>query len=223
MDIIIQKTQTFVQETLKNAEKGHDYDHVERVWKYSLKIAQLEEQKNTQQKINFLVLQLAALLHDIADYKFHAGNEDIGPQTASDFLKNTGLVDQGTIDQVTHIIINISFKGAQVQNTMKSLEGLIVQDADRLDALGAVGIARCFAYGGFKNRALYDPQIQPVLHNSSDAYKKNQSPSLNHFYEKLFHLKDQMNTQSGKELAEKRHDFMVEFVNRFKQEWEGNQ
>lgn len=165
------------------------------------------------------VVWLGAIMHDVADHKFHGGDEEIGPQKARELL--TPLYAQERVDKVVDIVRYISFKGAKTQNRMNSLEGLIVQDADRLDAMGAIGIARCFSYGGYKNRKMYDPSIPPVLHSSFEQYKSNQSTTLNHFYEKLLLLKDMMNTDSGRRMAEQRHKIMEDFVNTFKQEWAG--
>lgn len=166
------------------------------------------------------VVELGALLHDIADWKFHGGDEEVAPRIASEWLRAQKVTEED-IDAVVHIIRHISYKGANVENKLKSIEGFIVQDADRLDAIGAIGIARCFAYGGYKNRSLHDPTIPPVLHATAEQYKNNESPSINHFYEKLLLLKDMLNTVSGKQFAEKRHNFMVNFLETFLKEWEG--
>ena len=210
---IIQNTIEFVKEELKNAEGGHDWFHIERVYKNSLLLLKTE-------KANRLVVILGALLHDIADYKFTGGKEEIGPQKAYEFLKTQELSAE-IIEEVVKIIENISFKGGNFQQkwTSKALE--IVQDADRLDAIGAIGIARTFNYGGYKNRKIYDPQIKPNLKMTPEEYKKSTAPTLNHFYEKLLLLKDKMNTSTGKKIAEKRHGFMQDFLNQFYAEWEG--
>jgi uncharacterized protein len=210
---IISKTITFVKDKLDNAEGGHDWFHIERVYKNAMLIAQNEVCDET-------VIKLGALLHDIADSKFHDGDESIGPKTARKFLESES-VDQETIDHVIKIIENISYKGGNFENTFTSIELDIVQDADRLDALGAIGIARTFNYGGFKNRALYDPKIAPNTKMTKEEYKKNDAPTLNHFYEKLLLLKDKMNTESGKEIAKERHRYMEGFLCQFYAEWDG--
>jgi uncharacterized protein len=211
-DLII-KTILFVKQKLENAEGGHDWFHIERVYKNALLIAQGEV-------CDVNVVKLAALLHDIADSKFHNDDETIGPKIAREFLKNEN-VDEATIQHVINIIENISFKGGNTKNTFNSIELNIVQDADRLDAIGAIGIARAFNYGGFKNRALYNPEIAPKLTMSKEEYKKSQAPTLNHFYEKLLLLKDKMNTQTGKQIAQERHLFMEKFLSQFYAEWDG--
>ncbi|WP_158851601.1 HD domain-containing protein [Algibacter sp. L1A34] len=210
---IISKTITFVKETLKDAEGGHDWFHIERVYKNALLISKTE-------KVDAFVVVLGALLHDIADSKFHDGDETVGPKVASDFLLEQN-VDNSTIKHVVNIIENISFKGGNEEQNFTSPELNVVQDADRLDAIGAIGIARCFNYGGFKNRALYNPEIKPDLNMSKEAYKKSTAPTINHFYEKLLLLKDRMNTKTGKLIAGERHEFMLQFLNQFDKEWAG--
>jgi uncharacterized protein len=210
---VIDKTILFVKQQLENAEGGHDWFHIERVYKNALLIAQ-------EEACDLTVVKLAALLHDIADSKFHNGDETVGPKTARAFLESEN-VDEATIVHVINIIENISFKGGNFEIKFHSKELEIVQDADRLDAIGAIGIARCFNYGGFKNRALYNPKIQPKLNMSKEEYKNSDSPTLNHFYEKLLLLKDKMNTATGKKLAEARHHYMENFLSQFYAEWEG--
>ncbi|MDR6845154.1 HD domain-containing protein [Flavobacterium granuli] len=210
---LINKTILFVKEQLANAEGGHDWFHIQRVYKNALLIARGENCDET-------VVKLGALLHDIADSKFHAGDETVGPKVARKFLESEG-VSETIISHVIQIIDNISFKGGKTEKTFSSIELDIVQDADRLDAIGAIGIARAFNYGGFKNRAMYDPQIAPNLHMSKEEYKKSQAPTINHFYEKLLLLKDKMNTQTGKEIAEQRHQYMQGFLAQFYAEWDG--
>lgn len=210
---LIDNTITFVKETLKEAEGGHDWWHIYRVWKSSLNICKDE-------KANDLVVQLGALLHDIADSKFHGGDETKGPAIARGFLEEQ-LVNEVVITQVIDIIENISFKGGFGKSENKSLELMVVQDADRLDAIGAIGIARAFNYGGFKNRALHDPTVEPENYSDKEAYKKSTAPTINHFYEKLLLLKDQMNTSAGKQLANQRHEFMEFYLKQFYNEWEG--
>lgn len=213
-DIWISQTILFVKKELQCAEGGHDWWHIERVWINARKIAATEE-------ANLLIVELGALLHDIADSKFHQGDETIGPQKARQFLQSIH-VDEETINQVEQIIRNISFKGGNFEVGYKSPELNIVQDADRLDAMGAIGIARTFNYGGFKNREIYNPDIQPQLHQNKDQYKASTAPTINHFYEKLLQLRDRMNTQTGKRMAEQRHQFMEDYLEQFFSEIEGN-
>jgi len=208
---IIEKTITFVQQRLGNAEAGHDWFHIERVWKTAKHIAAGET-------ANLLIVELGALLHDIADSKFHNGDETLGPRIAREFLTKAAA-DESVITAVENIIRHISFKGSYQSGQYRTIELDIVQDADRLDALGAIGIARAFNYGGFKNRKLYDPAIKPVHYATKEQYKNNEAPTLNHFYEKLFLLKDKMNTETGKRIAEDRHRFMETFVEQFYREW----
>lgn len=212
---LIPNTILFVKEQLKNAEGGHDWFHIERVYKNAQVIAAAED-------CDLEVVTLAALLHDIADSKFHNGDETIGPKVARAFLEANQVVP-ATVDHVIAIIENISFKGGNFDQQFHSKELAIVQDADRLDAIGAIGIARTFNYGGFKNRAIYDPEIKPNLSQTKEEYKKNEAPTINHFYEKLLLLTDKMNTETGKKMAKKRHDFMVHFLAQFYAEWEGKE
>ena len=198
---------------LQDAEGGHGWWHIERVWNIAKLIAK-------QEKVNLFVVELAALLHDIADAKFYNGDENIGPEKASDFLKSI-LVEKEIIEHVENIIRHISFKGGNFTDTFYSTELAVVQDADRLDAIGAIGIARAFNYGGFKNREIYNPSIQPDLQMTKDVYKKSNAPTINHFYEKLLLLKDRMNTETGKKIAGERHRFMEIFLQEFYMEWEG--
>jgi uncharacterized protein len=211
---LVNNTILFVKETLKNAEGGHDWFHIERVWKNAKSIAESED-------VDTEIVELGALLHDIADSKFNDGDETIGPKKALDFLIEQDT-DYRIIDHVIAIIENVSFKGGKKQRTFNSLELDVVQDADRLDALGAIGIARAFNYGGFKNRTLYDPEIKPDLNMSTEEYKASTAPTINHFYEKLLLLKDKMNTKTGIELAEKRHHFMEQYLEQFYAEWNSN-
>jgi len=166
------------------------------------------------------IVELAALLHDIADWKFHSGDQSVGPKKAREWLESQG-VDEQIIFQVCEIIANMSYKGAKVENKIKTLEGKIVQDADRLDAIGAIGIGRAFAYGGHKNRALHDPGVKPEIHQTAEHYHNSNGTTINHFYEKLFLLKDLMNTKTGKNMAEHRHKFTEEFLKEFLDEWDG--
>jgi uncharacterized protein len=210
---IIHLTIEFVKKTLVAAEAGHDWFHVERVYKTALTINEMEHADE-------LVVSLSALLHDIADSKFNNGDEEIGPITAGNFLKSIDI-DSNTVIHVQQIIRNLSFKASFDEIKFQSKELNVVQDADRLDAIGAIGIARAFTYGGYKNRVLYDPEIKPALNQSKEAYKNTQAPTINHFYEKLLLLKDLMKTNKGQEMAQKRHDFMVGYLDEFYQEWNG--
>ena len=211
--LVIEKTISFVKETLKNAEGGHDWFHIERVYKNSLLIAKSEE-------VDEFVVSLGALLHDIADSKFHNGDETIGPRVAAEFLQSQ-QIDTKVIEHVVQIINNISFKGGKVARTFSSKELDVVQDADRLDAIGAIGIARTFNYGGFKNRAIFNPDIASDLNMTKEEYKNSTAPTINHFYEKLLLLKDKMNTETGKQLAQQRHEFMELYLKQFYKEWNG--
>ncbi len=211
---IIQNTIAFVKETLKDAEGGHDWFHIERVYKNSLLIAKDEN-------VDEFIVSLGALLHDIADAKFYNGDETIGPKMARKFLENQE-VDESTIVHVENIINYISFKSSlEKRKKFSSPELDVVQDADRLDAIGAIGIARCFNYGGFKNRALYNPEIPPNLNMTKKEYKKSTAPTINHFYEKLLLLKDKMNTSTGRRIAADRHLYMEQFLAQFFDEWKG--
>lgn len=210
---LITATVNFVKTELEGAEGGHDWWHIYRVWQQAKHIAAAET-------ADVLVVELGALLHDIADSKFHNGNEDIGPEKAAAFLQ-TQEVPPAVIAQVENIIRHISFKGGNQERTFFSAELAIVQDADRLDAIGAIGIARAFNYGGFKNRPLYDPAVKPNMQMTKEEYKSSTAPTITHFYEKLLLLKDRMNTATGKKLAEERHAFMELFLERFYKEWEG--
>ena len=210
---VLENTQNFVKKQLENAESGHDWFHIERVYKNALLIAK-------EEICNLEIVQLASLLHDIADSKFHDGDESIGPKVARDFLINQNVAEE-IISHVVVIIENISFKGGNFEQNFHSKELEIVQDADRLDAIGAIGIARTFNYGGFKNRDIYNPEILPNLSMSKDAYKNSTAPTINHFYEKLLLLKDKMNTETGKKIAQKRHEFMELYLEQFYGEWNG--
>lgn len=214
-EAIIQKTIAYVKDELKNVEGGHDWFHIERVFKNAILISK-------EEKVDVFVVSLAALLHDIADAKFYNGDETIGPKKASEFLHSLN-VDNGIIAHVVNIITHLSFKNelANEKPPINSIEFQVVQDADRLDAIGAIGIARCFNYGGFKNRALYNPEIQPNLTMTKEEYKKSDAPTINHFYEKLLLLKDKMNTETGKRIAAARHDYMEGFLKQFYNEWNG--
>ena len=210
---IIDTTILFVKEKLENAEGGHDWFHIERVYKNAILIARSED-------CDLDVIKLGALLHDIADSKFHDGDETVGPKIARAFLEKEN-VEEKAIQHIINIIENISFKGGNFEKKFHSKELEIVQDADRLDAIGAIGIARTFNYGGFKNRAIYNPAIAPNLNMSKEEYKKSDAPTLNHFYEKLLLLKDKINTETGKKIALERHKYMENFLSQFYAEWEG--
>lgn len=213
MEQAIQKTIDFVKQTLADAEAGHDWFHIERVFETAKTI-------NQQENGNELVVAFSALLHDIADPKFNDGNEELGPNMAASFLESID-VDVETVAHVKQIIQNMSFKNSFDAQGFTSKEMQIVQDADRLDAIGAIGIARAFTYGGFKNRVLYDPAIPPEEHLTKESYKNTTAPTINHFYEKLLLLKDLMNTETGKVMATERHNFMLLYLEHFYKEWSG--
>ncbi|MDR2236555.1 MAG: HD domain-containing protein [Chryseobacterium sp.] len=208
---VIENTVAFVKEKLKGAEAGHDWYHIERVWKLSRKIAETEN-------CNMEVVELSALLHDIADPKFHNGDETIAPKISGMFLEEQ-QVPEDVIQQVLFIIKNISFKNRAEIPAHPPIELKIVQDADRIDAIGAIGIGRTFNFGGYKNNPMYDPEVKPNLGMTKDQYKKSNGTTINHFYEKLLLLKDMMNTPKGKELAQERHDYMLGFLDQFYKEW----
>ena len=213
MDPFILKTIDFVKEKVKNYDAGHDWWHIERVWRNAQYINQFEQG-------DAFIIDLAALLHDIADAKFFNGDENIGPDLAKEYLK-TNHIDLIVIEQVGQIIENMSFRKSLGLVEFHSNELDIVQDADRLDAIGAIGIARAFTYGGYKNRELYNPEMPPLTTISQEEYKKSTSPTINHFYEKLLLLKDKMNTMTGKRLAAERHIFMEKYLDQFYKEWNG--
>jgi uncharacterized protein len=211
---ILEQVEKFVKDKLYGEGSGHDWWHAYRVLKTANYIAKNEE-------ADLFVVQLAALLHDISDWKFNKGDDNIGPKIARDLLEKM-KVEEHIILHVSEIIKDISFKGAGVKTKMRTKEGMIVQDADRLDALGAIGIARTFAYGGYTNREIYNPNIKPQFYKSFDKYKKNTSPTINHFYEKLLLLKDLMNTKTARKIAERRHKYMEKYLEHFFKEWNGN-
>ncbi len=210
---IIEVTKTFVQKKLTNAEGGHDWFHILRVFNNAKLISKNENADG-------FIVALGALLHDIADSKFHEGDETVGPKIAREFLFKQN-VDSTIIEHVVNIIENISFKGGNEAQKFRSPELDVIQDADRLDAIGAIGIARCFNYGGFKDRTLFDPEIKPNLNMTKEEYKNSNSPTINHFYEKLLLLKDKMNTKTGKQIAANRHQFMELYLEQFYAEWDG--
>ena len=211
MENIIQKTADFMKERLAKESSGHDWWHTYRVWQLGKKIAVAE-------KANLIIVELACLLHDIADYKLHGGDEEIGPRLAGEWLKKNN-VENSIINQAIEIISKSSFKGIKAQNKISTIEGKCVQDADRLDAMGAIGIARCFAFGGAKGNTIYDPAIPLKIDMSEEEYKRADHTQINHFYEKLLLLKDLMNTKTGRKLAENRHKFMKKYLEQFLKEW----
>jgi uncharacterized protein len=213
MSSIIDQTVDFVKLSLQDAESGHDWWHIQRVWNNARLIGQTEQ-------ADMLIVELAALLHDIADSKFHNGNEELGPKLAGVFLNKIGMEDSVVI-HVQQIIRNMSFKASFGEVEFGSIEMDIVQDADRVDAIGAIGIARAFTYGGYKNRELFNPDIKPALNMSQEEYKNSTAPTINHFYEKLLLLRDKMNTITGKRIAEERHQFMLAYLEQFNDEWNG--
>lgn len=210
---ILTAVSAMVQQEFTGESSGHDWCHIERVWKMAKRLS-IEENSDT------FVVELAALLHDIADWKFHNGDKSIGSKRAREILASLD-VEPKTINEVAGIIEKIGFLGAKAEHPELSLEGKIVQDADFLDAIGALGIARTFAYGGNQQKPMHTPEISPVLHQTKEEYVKNQSSTINHFYEKLLLLKERMHTKTAKRLAEERHAFMKNFLNEFFLEWEG--
>lgn len=210
---LIANTIVYVKEELENAEGGHDWFHIERVWKLAKTIAEKE-------KANLMVVELAALLHDIADSKFNNGDETVGPQKARAFLESQNT-NEAVVQHVIQIIENISFKGGKEQSKIDTIEFKVCQDADRMDAIGAIGIARAFNYGGFKNRGLYDPSVPPNLNMTKEEYKNSAAPTINHFYEKLLLLKDKMHTETAKNMAAQRHSFMEAYLEQFYAEFNG--
>jgi len=215
MSDYVTKTADFVRNKLEGEGSGHDWWHILRVWNMAKELID-----KIEKPVDILVVELAALLHDIADHKFHDGDLTVGPKVATEWLQSL-RVDEKVIQHVSEIITDLSFKGADVETPMKTIEGEIVQDADRLDAIGAIGIARAFAYGGHKSRELYNPEVKPTMHSNFEAYRNDTGHTINHFYEKLFLLKDRMNTDVAKEIAKERHTFMELYVSRFLQEWDG--
>lgn len=209
---VIEKARNFAKGHFGDDSSGHDWWHVHRVWNTSIALADSEGADRT-------IVEIAALLHDVADWKLSEGGEEAGMKKIRNLLKNE--MESLAVDHVCNIVENISYKGAGVSTPMTTLEGKVVQDADRLDAIGAVGIARAFAYGGNRNRLIHDPEQPPVMHENFEAYKKNKGASINHFYEKLLLLKDRMNTDSGRKMADDRHKFMETYLDQFFKEWNG--
>ncbi len=210
---IIEKTKEFIRKRCEGDSSGHDWWHIYRVWKNAMLIGK-------QEKANLYIVQLAALLHDIADFKFHQGDISIGPKLAREYLQTID-VEEIIISPVCEIIKNLSFKGLNFEKPMPTIEGKVVRDADRLDAMGAIGIARCFAYGGYVGTPIHNPETKPSQFNSVEEYVKSRSGQINHFYEKLLHLKDLMQTETGKKLAEQRHKYMLNYLQQFFAEWKG--
>ncbi|MGY2132631.1 HD domain-containing protein [Hymenobacter sp. HD11105] len=211
---VISSTVDFIREKFLHEGSGHDWAHIERVWRTSKALA---AQTPTADPF---VTELGALLHDVADWKFHAGDEEAGPRAARQWLTSLE-VEESIIERVEAIIREISFKGVGVPTPMSTPEGELVQDADRLDAIGAIGVARAFAYGGHKGRSLHDPTVPPIAHDSFESYKQNTAPTINHFYEKLLHLQERLHTPAARAVAQRRHQFMEEFLTQFLREWEG--
>lgn len=211
---VIEQTRAFVEKKFSTESTGHDYWHMYRVWKLATHIATSEDD------VDMFTLELAALLHDIADWKFHGGDEEAGPKAAREWLESLN-VNNDTIEHIENIIRNVSFKGAHVETNLKTIEGQIVHDADKLDAIGAIGIGRTFAYGGANGRPMHDPNRAAEQHTTFDAYKNSNSPTINHFYEKLLLLKDRMLTKTGHDLAQHRHEVLQNFLEEFLAEWDG--
>ncbi len=210
---ILEQTEKYVRSLLEGEGSGHDWWHIYRV-------ANLAATIGARESADPYVTRLGALLHDVADWKFHDGDDAVGPRKAREWLESLDA-DAETIDRVAEIVTDISFKGAGVVTTMRTLEGKVVQDADRLEALGAIGIARAFAYGGHANRVMYDPNVPPEMHANFTKYKTSKGTTINHFYEKLLLLKDRMQTKTGRAIAEERHAYMEQFLEKFFSEWEG--
>lgn len=211
---IIDKTFSYVKDALGGEGSGHDWWHVYRVWKTAQHIALLEKNVDIQ------IVELAALLHDIADWKFNNGDVRAGSRVARVWLQKQNFPEEKT-KHICEIIEETSFKGAGVKFKMRTKEGMVVQDADRLDAIGAIGIARTFAYGGYSDREIYNPNIKPEMHVTFEQYKTSKSTTINHFYEKLLLLKDLMNTETARKIAEQRHKYMKNYLDRFYKEWSG--
>lgn len=209
---VLAETEAFVRGRMEGEGTGHDWWHVHRVRRMALRLAR-------EEGADPFVVELAALLHDVADHKFHGGDETAGPRAAREWLRGLG-VDGAVVEHVARIIAELSFKGAGVPTPMSTPEGRVVQDADRLDAIGAIGIARTFAYGGSRGRPLHDPEATPEAHASFEAYKASRGPTVNHFHEKLLLLRDRMNTPAARRVAEERHRFMETFLERFHREWD---
>lgn len=211
--IILDKTRDYIKLELSGDGSGHDWWHIVRVTKTAMQIG-------IKEGADLFIVELGAMLHDLGDFKFHDGDDTVGPRMVTEWLQKMNL-DSDTIKKVVDIVKEISYKGSEVETPMSTLEGEIVQDADRLDAIGAIGIARTFAYGGSKNREMHNPDIEPENHNNFEDYKNSKAPTINHFYEKLLLLKDRMNTNTASKMAYKRHEYMKDYLNQFYKEWEG--
>jgi uncharacterized protein len=211
--LIIKNIAKEVQSKLSGESSGHDWWHVYRVWQMAKTIAKTE-------KANIFIVELAALLHDISDWKFNKGDDTVGPRLARQILKKY-KVNEASIEHICEIMLNMSYKGAKVATPMNSIEGKVVQDADRLDAIGAIGIARTFAYGGHANLSMHEPGRKVMMHKTKEEYFNNPGSTINHFYEKLLLLKDRMNTKTAKRIALSRHKFMIQYLERFYKEWDG--
>ena len=212
--VILDKTRDYIKKELSGDGTGHDWWHIVRVTKTAMQIG-------IKEGADLFIIELGAMLHDLGDFKFHNGDVTVGPRMVTEWLQSIG-VDSVTVNNIVTIVKEISYKGSDVETPMSTLEGEIVQDADRIDAMGAIGIARTFAYGGSKNREIHNPNAKPENHNNFEDYKNSTSPTINHFYEKLLLLKDRMNTETAKRMALKRHEFMVDYLNQFYKEWEGD-
>ncbi|MCK5775726.1 MAG: HD domain-containing protein, partial [Bacteroidales bacterium] len=209
--LILDKTRDFIKKELSGDGSGHDWWHIVRVTKTAMQIG-------VKENADLFIVELGAMLHDLGDFKFHDGDHTVGPRMVTDWLEKN-YVDASTVRKVVDIVNEISYKGTDVETPMSTLEGSIVQDADRLDAIGAIGIARTFAYGGSKNREMHNPGIKPESHDNFEDYKNSKAPTINHFYEKLLLLKDRMNTDTAKKMAYKRHEYMEDYLNQFYKEW----
>jgi len=212
-ELALKQTEAFVRQTLTGDSSGHDWWHIHRVRRVAVELGKAEA-------ADLFIVELAALLHDLDDYKLVPHSDSEEPDRARDWLERLQVGKEAT-DHICQIIMGISFKGARVDSRMTSLEGMVVQDADRLDAIGAIGIARAFAYGGARGRLMHDPEAPAVMHATFADYKKNSGPTINHFYEKLLLLKERMNTRAGKQIAAARHEFMERFLAQFLNEWDG--
>lgn len=210
---VVERTQEHVRKMLHGDTSGHDWWHIQRVRKLALRLGK-------EEGADAFVVELAALLHDIADWKFYQGDPEAGPRVAAAWLEECG-VDSSVSEHVCSIIREISFKGSGVPTPMESIEGKVVQDADRLDALGAIGIARAFAYGGHQGREIHNPDVEPESHETFDAYRESAGSTINHFHEKLLLLEERMNTDAARRLAEARHEYMEGFLEQFHREWSG--
>ena len=218
MSALVAATAAFIQEKFATEGSGHDWPHIRRVWQVARALAAAEAAQHPG--LDLEVVELAALLHDIADWKFHGGDYEAGPRAARSWLLSQ-QVPEATVARVEQIIREVSFKGLGTETPVSSAEAAVVQDADRLDAIGAIGVGRAFAYGGHKGRPMHDPATLPVSHHDFAQYQQSTAPTLNHFYEKLLHLKDRLHTPAARRLAEERHAFMEAFVAQFLREWEG--